>query len=197
MPRPDVRDERRQQILDAAARVFAQKGLDAARMEDIARDAGLSIGGLYWYYKGKQEVMADLLAHLIDPDLAGLRALLDAPGSLRRRLSEYIQTWAGPAQAYQPVVYEFYSLAARDAQARAHLQVYLHSYRAILADLIRQAVASGELAEVDPETAALLLAAVYEGLFELRMIDPEHMDVAGQVEGILDLVWMGLVRKPK
>lgn len=197
MPRPDVRDERRQQILDAAARVFAQKGLDAARMEDIARDAGLSIGGLYWYYKGKQEVMADLLAHLIDPDLAGLRALLDAPGSLRRRLSEYIQTWAGPAQAYQPVVYEFYSLAARDAQARAHLQVYLHSYRAILADLIRQAVASGELAEVDPETAALLLAAVYEGLFELRMIDPEHMDVAGQVEGVLDLVWMGLERKPK
>ena len=197
MPRPDVRDERRQQILDAAARVFAQKGLDAARMEDIARDAGLSIGGLYWYYKGKQEVMADLLAHLIDPDLAGLRALLDAPGSLRRRLSEYIQTWAGPAQAYQPVVYEFYSLAARDAQARAHLQVYLHSYRAILADLIRQAVASGELAEVDPETAALLLAAVYEGLFELHMIDPEHMDVAGQVEGVLDLVWMGLERKPK
>lgn len=197
MPRPDVRDERRQQILDAAARVFAQKGLDAARMEDIARDAGLSIGGLYWYYKGKQEVMADLLAQLIDPDLAGLRALLDAPGSLRRRLSEYIQTWAGPAQAYQPVVYEFYSLAARDAQARAHLQVYLHSYRAILADLIRQAVASGELAEVDPETAALLLAAVYEGLFELRMIDPEHMDVAGQVEGVLDLVWMGLERKPK
>ncbi len=43
-PRPDVSDERRKQILDAAARVFAQKGFHEARMDDIASEVGLSRG---------------------------------------------------------------------------------------------------------------------------------------------------------
>jgi len=57
MPRPDVSDKRIPQILNAALKVFNRKGIAAARMEDIAREAKLSIGGVYWYYKGKDEVV--------------------------------------------------------------------------------------------------------------------------------------------
>ena len=52
-PRPDVSKERKQQILDAAEDVFTRKGLDNARMDDIAKRTGLSKGSLYWYFKSK------------------------------------------------------------------------------------------------------------------------------------------------
>ncbi len=49
-PRPNVREQRRLQILQAAQHVFARMGFHKARMDDIAHEAGVSKGTLYWYY---------------------------------------------------------------------------------------------------------------------------------------------------
>ena len=46
-PRPDVSEERKQQILEAAIAVFARLGFRAARMDDVAEQAGLSKAALY------------------------------------------------------------------------------------------------------------------------------------------------------
>ena len=50
------------QILEAALRCFSQKGYHEATMDDLAREAGLSKGSLYWHFKSKAEVFAGLLA---------------------------------------------------------------------------------------------------------------------------------------
>ena len=60
-PRPDVSKERKQQILDAAEDVFTRKGLDNARMDDIAKRTGLSKGSLYWYFKSKDDLIIAIL----------------------------------------------------------------------------------------------------------------------------------------
>lgn len=48
-PKSNARSERIPQIINAAIKTFTRKGLYATRMEDIAREAKLSIGGVYWY----------------------------------------------------------------------------------------------------------------------------------------------------
>ena len=60
-PRPDVSDERKNQILNAAEQVFTKKGLDLARMDDIAEETGLSKGTLYLYFKSKEELIIAIL----------------------------------------------------------------------------------------------------------------------------------------
>ena len=60
-PRPDVSEERKDQILNAAEEVFNQKGLDNARMDDIAEETGLSKGTLYLYFKSKDDLIAAIL----------------------------------------------------------------------------------------------------------------------------------------
>ena len=86
MPKPDVSAERKAQILAAASNIFLKKGFDAARMEEIAAGAGLSIGGVYWYYKSKEEVILDLMDSITNTDLDDLHVLLDAPGTVVERL---------------------------------------------------------------------------------------------------------------
>src|SRR5688572_4532923 len=57
---------RRQQILDAALRVFARKGFAAATIKDIAKEAGVkSPALLYWYFPNKQELLVTLLLELV------------------------------------------------------------------------------------------------------------------------------------
>jgi AcrR family transcriptional regulator len=62
---PEDRD-RRQQILDAAQQVFAQKGFEGASIKDLAKAAKISPGLLYWYFKDKTDLFASLISERIE-----------------------------------------------------------------------------------------------------------------------------------
>lgn len=59
------RERRRQQILVAAKRVFSSKGFSGATMEDIAREAELSAGTLYLYFRNKDELFSSLFIRVL------------------------------------------------------------------------------------------------------------------------------------
>jgi AcrR family transcriptional regulator len=59
------RERRRQQIMVAARRVFSEKGFSKATMEDIAREAELSAGTLYLYFKSKDELFSSLSIRIL------------------------------------------------------------------------------------------------------------------------------------
>jgi AcrR family transcriptional regulator len=61
---PEDRD-RRQQILDAAQQVFAQKGFEGASIKDLAKAAKISPGLLYWYFKDKTDLFVSLISERI------------------------------------------------------------------------------------------------------------------------------------
>ncbi|WP_100402617.1 TetR/AcrR family transcriptional regulator [Bacillus sp. FJAT-42315] len=66
MPRQDqqnkqIRDARSEQILQAAAQVFARRGMAATKISDIAKEAGLSHGLVYHYFKSKEEIFTTLV----------------------------------------------------------------------------------------------------------------------------------------
>ncbi len=59
------KERRRQQIIVAAKRVFSEKGFNKATMEDIAKEAELSPGTLYLYFKNKEELYASLSIRIL------------------------------------------------------------------------------------------------------------------------------------
>lgn len=69
-------EERRRQILDAAATVFRRHGYPRARTRDIAAEAGVSEGTLYNYYASKREILLALAQRIIDDTTPGLLAHL-------------------------------------------------------------------------------------------------------------------------
>src|SRR5262245_60982006 len=75
-PSARVRDKK-QAILEAASRVFRQRGLQATGMREIAAELGMAVGNLYYYFKDKE----DLLAFVQEDALAGL---LDLAHGIRR-----------------------------------------------------------------------------------------------------------------
>ncbi|MEB3100358.1 TetR/AcrR family transcriptional regulator [Ferviditalea candida] len=71
MPRTDeqnrqIRDERREQIMQAALKVFARRGMAAAKIGDIAAEAGLSNGLVYHYFKSKEEMFSEWVGRAVE-----------------------------------------------------------------------------------------------------------------------------------
>lgn len=70
-----MRDAKRERILDAAARVFAERGLDEASMRKIAAQAGCTTGAIYPLFKNKEAIYAELLSRSLDELLRRLQAI--------------------------------------------------------------------------------------------------------------------------
>ena len=195
MPKPDVSAERIPLILNSAIKVFSKKGFEAARMEDIAKTAKLSVGGVYWYYKSKEEIIIAIMEQLIDKDVKDLRALLEAEGTVRARLETYISLSIVEAQEYIPITYELYSLAHRNAKVKNHIRAYLQTYRSVLEQFIQQGMDRKEFKSVNARETALTLAALYEGTLELTMLDPERVDAKQTLLSSIRLLVNGLENK--
>src|SRR5579859_6622086 len=58
---PKVVEDRRDQIIDAAMRVFAQKGFAKATNKDVAREAGITPGLIYYYFESKEALLTAII----------------------------------------------------------------------------------------------------------------------------------------
>lgn len=194
-PRPDVSQERKSQILEAALRVFSRLGLDKARMDDIVAESGLSKGALYWYFKSKDDIVVAILESLFSQEIAGIRTLPDTPGSARERLLGMADLTAGNLKTWtrlMPILYEFYALAFRNKTVRRALKGWFKTYLELVEPLIQQGVDQGEFRAVNVRQAALTTAAIMEGTLLLWIFAPDVVQLDEQLRGGLQLFLDGL-----
>ena len=98
---PETRWSRRKQarpaeILDAALKVFAQKGFAAARMDDIAKAAGVTKGTIYLYFENKEEVFKSLVRETVGTTLGAVAADVQTYQGSARFLLRMVITTHGP-----------------------------------------------------------------------------------------------------
>ncbi|MEA2575172.1 MAG: hypothetical protein QOH93_2470 [Chloroflexia bacterium] len=184
-------DERKRQILEAAAEVFSRAGYHEARMDDIAEVSGLSKGALYLYFPGKAALITTLLEGHLDRLLHVMQGLVSGEGTVRERLLAYIRYEAAELDNMRtilPLCYEFYAAALREEEMAAFFKSYFRRYLDLLDEMIRQGIERGELKPADPMQTAILLAGSHEGLTLLWLMDPSAFDWAAQMESSLQLV---------
>jgi len=80
---------KRQQILEGANRIFSQMGFDAASMNDITREAGVSKGTIYVYFDSKEELFMELCNHYREILFADIYHALEGDGDLREALIDF------------------------------------------------------------------------------------------------------------
>jgi AcrR family transcriptional regulator len=181
-PRPNVSEERKDQILDAATDVFAQKGFSETRMDDIVEESGLSKGTLYWYFKSKDEIILSIFERLFVREFKALELLVGADGSAEERLicySEGVIEDVGRLLKLMPLAYEFMSWAFRRKFVQDAFRLYINKYMDILVPLIQQGIDSGEFRDIDPLSTAITIGAVFEGtillwVYDKSLIEPER-----------------------
>ena len=87
---------RRERVLESALMTFARFGYRKASMDDVAREAGISRPGLYFYFRSKPELFRAAVAHGLDGDLAAAaRSLAEATTPLPDRLVDAFDHWTG------------------------------------------------------------------------------------------------------
>lgn len=187
--------ERKKQILDAAERVFSERGFDRARMDDIVRASGLSKGALYWYFKSKDAIIRALLERVFIGEMNEAQALVEASGSASERLARFVELAVREYRRFEnllPLAYEFIALAYRSKAVRETLAGYFEGYTDFVTQIVEQGVKRGEFKPCDPETVAVSLIGMYEGIALIWFLDPQQMNWERLSVQPLEIILAGL-----
>jgi AcrR family transcriptional regulator len=187
---------RRTQILDAARRCFIEKGYFPTRMEDIARAAGLSKGGIYFHFEGKRQIFEALVRQEYIDSAAMLKKMSE-------ELTDYQEMFGNLARYYldyfrsRPDYPRFFmvmgEMAGRDESVRKMLASLQKEYTQVIAQIIKAGIDSGALKQVDPESTATLLKGIIdamEGYFAIGV----DMEVEKLMATGMEIVMRGLLR---
>jgi AcrR family transcriptional regulator len=166
-------------LLRAAATVFAHRGFTATRISDIAAEAGVGKGTVYEYFRSKDELYFSV-CEWINRDI---RARVDhhiaaQPGAiarLRAMIREAAAIVVEQRELY-PSSLDFWA-ASRGTSVEHRFtettNAQYRTYRALIADIIRDGQRSGEIrAEVDATGVATLLVSTFDGLGMQCWLDP-------------------------
>ena len=197
-PRPDVSEERKKQILEAAISVFARLGFHKARMDDIVEASGLSKGALYWYFDSKDDIIRNIMEYVFGSSMKEFNSLPLPDGSMRAQLVamlSYSMEEAKQMLEIRPIIYEFFAHAFRDGIIQQTLQEYFRYYTQQMTPIIQQGIDNGEFRQMDAYRAALALGAIFEGMILLWMYDPDSVDIDLHFPIALNLLLDGFERK--
>jgi AcrR family transcriptional regulator len=178
MPRVTAAHEQavRRRIVDAALRVFAEKGYHGATMQDVVRESGLSVGAIYTYFRGKDELF---VATCEASQALGLAALADRVAHGRTTVEKlaiavgfYLDAVDGvdgaPGQASFLVAE--WAQAEHDPEVRDMLLRRREQLGVVGGVLLREGVARGELpAWLDVDGVAQGYIALLDGLLLQRV----------------------------
>ncbi len=197
--RPETSEIRRNQILDAATKVFVRQGFQHARMDDIVEESGLSKGTLYWYFKSKEDIINAILRRLFTGDLENLQSLLQAEGTASERLIQLTNHRVNGLKRMSslvPIIFEFYAVAVHQQWIKQFINEYFRHFRTLLEQLIQQGIDRGQFRHVNATNAAITFASLYEGLTLHWMMDPQTVQWEILSENSIPMLLDGLKVRP-
>jgi len=179
----------RRKLLDAAKRIFAKDGFEAARLEDIAAGAGYTRGAFYAHFKSKEDIFfaifEEWVRERIDSVTKALRRHSD-PGEKLAALRTHYAELATDRRLVL-ISMEFKLFALRHPEAHARLRSRHRRVRASFGELFSELMgALGNTIPIAYPAASASLGAVAQGLLLEHLVDPKSLsdDDVRQVLGL-------------
>jgi AcrR family transcriptional regulator len=191
-----VTEFRTGEIIQAANRVFAERGFDQATMDEIAREAGVAKGTLYLYYPSKQDIYWAALRRgaleLAAQTAEAVAAAAGAEEKVRAFIAARLRYFEQHRDLFRIVDSEFgRSFCRHDPPAKEFEELFLEQVKA-LDHLLQQAVRRKAIRAVRTEAVAFALFDITRGLATQRLRAGSRAPIEDDIAFAFDLTWKGM-----
>lgn len=165
----EAKASKKKHILEQAAGVFSRKGYTEASMDDIVEATGISKGGIYNYFKSKEEIFLAIAADRFNNRRDMVRRLPESL-SAGEKLTKYIE-WVFNGLFNETVMtnvrftFEFWSVASRKKEIRETAEARYGLFYADLAEIIGQGIKNGEFdGKLDIDAMVYIILSSMDGI---------------------------------
>ena len=148
---------RKPEIIEAAARVFAERGFHGTTTQDIADVLGIRQASLYYYFPSKEAAFEQVCLKGVEDFFEAARLIANSPGTARERLSLLINSHLSPLIDRGDFVKVFLNERQHlPTESRRRVGRWSRGLERIYEDVIREGIASGEFrADLNPRVTTL------------------------------------------
>lgn len=188
------KEEKRAEILKAAARVFVEYGFDGAKIEDIAKAAGIGKGTVYEYFESKTDLFREMLRNSVEEYRQALAEKIAQGRDIREKIlncSQYSTRFLSENLDMLEMAWQASTLMSKETRTWL-IEEKLSIFR-LLEDMVKDGVARAELRQgLEPELAVFsILGTIHQYYGKKVFLDevaPEKLDH----EAVVDVILNGL-----
>lgn len=181
---PIKHEEKRQQILQAAARCFVRDGFRGASTSAICAEARISPGHLYHYFASKEAIISAITEFGLAKVVEMFGAIAQGPDVVAAFLSEVERGMESRDHSKQVFMFDLLAESARNPAINAILRERHHEVRSALAKVLREGQDRGHVdLDLDPVSAASVLIGLLDGANAMT-IRERGLDPARSIEAL-------------
>ncbi len=187
------RKEKQTDILKAAVRVFSEHGFDGAKMEFIAKEAGIGKGTIYEYFESKERLFEEILKFSIEEFRHGLKKSMDHGETIEEKILNCSHYSVEFLNSHMDIVQIVMQVNTLSKEVRAQLFVEHSAILQLYQGMVHDAKRKGEIREdLDEELATYCIAGALDLFSKQRVLmDPQPLSEIDH-QAIVDVVLRGL-----
>jgi TetR/AcrR family transcriptional regulator, cholesterol catabolism regulator len=188
-----------QQVIEAAAKVFTEKGYQAARVEDIAAELGILQGSVYYHVGSKAGLLRLVQRSRFEEIIAELESIAESTLSPHDKLKRSIRAQLRYIVRYLPESPQWFTNPFDPRKTDAETEedrLMLRRYRGIWKTIVREGIKAGAIGKrVDPSVTVLSILGMTN--YVARWYDVDSKKSIDQIANSqFDLIWSGIAAPP-
>jgi AcrR family transcriptional regulator len=189
-------DDKRTQLVAAALAVIERIGLRKTTLEDVTAEARVSRSTMYYYFGSKADLFTAVIDHLIEDLQQKVAGGVDPTSPADERLMQIVAVLGGEVQRLV-MLYEVTRDVAGEMVplAQKRIDQFGDWYLALLAEVVRDGVDSGQLVVDDPERFARTLQLAFQGVFN-PVINDDWDHLIDDAQAMLRIFMRGIAARP-
>ena len=203
MPKIVDKKEKKLEILHAAAKVFAEKGVVKTKMVDIATEAGIGKGTIYEYYRSKEEIFGDTFRLIFDDMENRLATAIGKSDDPIKKINNLIRVtvieFLEHSGDLSRIMMDFWAEGVRSKNNEllniVNLELVYSEYKLLIADILHDGIKKGVFREIDVQSLAAILVGAMDGAMLQWIINKDTIDLKKVSEVLIDTLLNGI--KPK
>ena len=195
------KEEKKQEILKAAMKMFAQNGVVNTKMTDIAAAAGIGKGTIYEYFRSKEDIFADAYGHIFLETEKRIGNVLESRISpeekLRKLMNVTIEEFlVGDGGEFAGIMMSFLSEGVRNKNERImeiiDLKKIYSEYRIMISGILEEGISRGQFRDMDTHVAASVIIGAMDGILLQYIMDRNVFSPEKAIEVLLDSFLRGI-----
>ena len=195
------KQEKKQEILKAAMRVFAHNGVVNTKMTDIAVAAGIGKGTIYEYFRSKEDIFAEAYSHIFMDTENRISEVLESPIPPEEKLREFMKVTieeflVKDGGEFAGIMMSFWSEGIRNNNERImqiiDLKKIYSEFRILIAGILDEGIKKRQFKKMDTHLTASVIIGTMDGILLQYIMDKDVFSPVKAIETLLDSFLNGI-----
>lgn len=167
-----MKQDKKQKIVEAASKLFAEKGYEKASIKEIAKEAGITSGLVHYYFQNKEEILSDVVldaSHQYTRDMQALKQAVPE-GQLAESAMQATKERVQKHPDWYRLRYELFAIGLRNPHFAEKVNQIIDNGQSGISHLLTPMMPN---AEEDVAAVAAILLACFDGLALQKMLNPD------------------------